>query len=279
MVIRSALCLLLGTTLGVLSAEENTVPEKPKIVQLPVFSEGPGKGFYALYQHRNFEARIDAEGVLHVQIREGDKPIGAPIIFNNLAVQYTSPIPTPPHTVARRMISIDLLGEPLLQPSRVVIKGMLEDNVAFYRQYDFKDNQILACGGYKDPGYLLYPSYGRLGLSFPPSHSIPPKVEQPERLLLLKGCVLKTKEMVGKHSKKFEHLYAKILEFGGPVEEAEASGPWGPRSVRLTSRNFKNFDYVGQIYERFCPWEGYGFLLAIPAGDLAPAWRAILTIE
>ncbi len=222
---------------------------------------------------------MDANGILHVQLRDGEKDIGTPLTLNCLGVAYTVPLPAPGHTYGRSMIEVENIGEPLEQPSKVVIKGKLEDNVAFFRQYEFQGNQIQACGGFRDPPRITYASYGRLAFSIPQTFDISPKTEQPEREQILKGCVLKTKELIARRTKHFEYPYDDILHFSGQVEEAEIKGPWGPRSVKLTSRNFRNMAYGGWIYPDFCPWQGYYFAVALPTDDLKPAWRAVVTIE
>jgi hypothetical protein len=252
--------------------------QDPPRAKLPTFAAGPWQGCYAVYEHANFTATMDDDGVLSVQLKNNREPTGAPLTFGNLGVHYTVP-GIRPRTYGRYPIEYENPGEPLLQPKKIVLKGKLRHGVAFTRTIEFQGNTILACAGFKDPPRIEHPSAGQMGISFPRSHDIANHIEQPERERLLAGCVLTTKERVAGKAKRSEHSYAKRFAFGGFLEEAVARGPWGPRVVRVDSRNLRKQHMAGWVYPDMCPWEGYRIHVGLPEGDLSPAFRVILTID
>jgi len=258
-------------------------PPPPPVVtkpfQLPVFEDGPWKGNFLVYEHTNFDAWMDTYGSLVVQPKYAGKPVGKPFTFGDFGMYYAKPEGDRNILITRRMVSVEKLTGPLMQPSKLVMKGKFEDDVAFTRIFEFQSNRIQFSVGFRDPKDIVYPSYAGVGIQFPASHTIPNAMQQAQREEILKGCVLETRERVGKMTKRFVHPYAKMLQFAGPVEDVMIVGPWGPRKVKIDTRNMRDLVVYGSVYQDFCPWEGYAFGYHPVNGDLSPVYRLVLIIE
>ena len=254
-------------------------PVVAKLFQLPVFEDGPWKGKFLVYENANFDATMDAYGNLEVQPKYAGKPVGKSFTFGDFGMYYAKPEGDHNVLIPRRMVSVEKLTGPLTQPAKLVLKGKFDDDVAFTRLFEFQNNRIQFSVGFKDPKDIVYASCAGVGICFPASHTIPNAMQQAQREEILKGCVLETREHVGKMTKRVVHPYAKMLQFAGTVEEAIIVGPWGPRKVKIDARNLRDLVMYGSIYQDFCPWEGYSFGFHPVNGDLAPNYRLVLVIE
>jgi len=246
--------LVLAVAGMALAAEKAAPVSVPK---LPTFKEGKWKGAYVAYTHQNFDAIIDENSVLTIYPKGSDgKRVGRPFTCYQLSCYY---VPPKGHQHGRPPISFENPGQPQEQPRKVSIKGILKDDVPFQLEYEFANNQITAAGGCADPSGIQYPTVFRILSQMASSHSIPPQMEQPDREKLLKTCRLVTRERVGGpegRKKRFEYPYWDIMRFHGHIEYAEVKGPYGPRVIKMRTRNEEGTLY-GYIYSDCCPWQGY----------------------
>jgi len=240
--------------------EEKKVAKQPPQNILPTVPKKKFKKKHlmnALYRHDKFDAIVDEKAVLWIYPKdEKGKHIGQPFTCFQLSCYYH--IPGDPHHKGRPVIKFEDPPEATPEPKKLTYKGLLKDDVPFVVQYEFKGNEITACGGCEDPEDIEYPTRFRILSSIRRSHNIPGHMELDEREKLLEGCVLITRELVGenKRKKKFEYDYSEQLRFHGPLEYVEVRGPYGRRRIVMKMRNPEGM-LRGYVYTGYCPWQGF----------------------
>ena len=233
-------------------------PEPVAVKKLPVFAKGKWKGLHAVYSHTLFDATIDAKGVLNIKPKDAKgKYVGKPFTCYQLSCYY---VPPKSHHKGRPVVLFYDPREPTnftkLRDKSITIKGMLKHDVPFELFYEFKNNQITAAGGCEDPKGIAYPTNFRILCRMSRSHDIPYSMEQEDREKTLKGCIVKTRERVGKRKKTFKYLYHDIMKFHGNLEFVEVKGAYGPRIIQMKPRHQEGL-LRGYIYNNFCPWQGF----------------------
>ena len=242
-------------TCAALAKEE---PPPVSVKKLPVFKKGQWKGLHAVYTHNYFDATIDALGVLTIKPKDRrGKYVGKPFTCYQLSCYY---VPPKSHHKGRPPVLFYNPGEPRdftnLRDKKITIKGLLKDDVPFELEYEFKNNQITAAGGCADPEAIVYPTHFRIGCHMRKSHNITPQTEQEDREKLLKGCIVETRERVGRRKKRFKYPYHDIMKFHGTLEFVEVKGPYGERVIQMKPR-YQEGVLRGYIYNNFCPWQGF----------------------
>ena len=246
-----------AATPGVTPASTNT---------LPAFKGGEWDGMAAVYKHRNFIFTMDKTGGWKLQMLDKDKPVGPPIIDNTPGgsyhdTEYKRPgwKPGDPtgRTTPRRLSSfVKRPDQPLMQPSRIELAGLLTDDAAFELTVAFKDNQIQFTGSITDPAGLTYPTRYNIAARFTASHTFGPGTTWENITSALAGCRITLDPPKGK-PQIFE--YGNTMS-GGAMVSILASGPWGSvRTVRVeTPKDNDTGRYGGLInYSNSEPYKGY----------------------
>ncbi len=224
--------------------------------KLPELDKGKWKGFFAGYENRLFDAVLQTDGQLLVKPknREG-KYIGKPIVVGQPNCVY---YPPGQQQHSRRIVKFTDYPKPTENPREIVLAGEFEEGVKFEVKYTFSPTGITFSGGYKDPPSLTFPSQYRLLTRFPQTHTIAPEVPQSQREELVKGYLIKSREIVDGRRKRFEYAYAKSTRFNGFLDELEVVGPWEERVVAMSHRKLDNENQMRLwIYADSCPWQGF----------------------
>lgn len=198
--------------------------------RLPVFAEGPGKGFFAFYANPNFIVRVNDKAVATIICLEGDKPVGKPILVK-LGHSYLDP---ETHVeVNRGIVSFDEGYAPMLQPDSITLTGLLKDDVRFGYNLTIKDNTIQTWGWMEDPPKLKTPSVCIPSFAFSASHTFDNYM-----LVVDQKVVVKDMSFVGNpvSGKTFTLPYGDMPKgFNVPLASAEIKGPvFGSRHVSLS---------------------------------------------
>lgn len=245
--------------------------------KLPVFTTGPGAGYHAVYQHANFDARIDADGVLHVQLKEKGSPLDNTIRFVNhshfLAPEWTH----------RPIREFQTPSPPVMQPTRVTFQGKFSHDVSFEWTYAFSGNVISAWGRCEDPKDVVHPTQFRIGIYIPPSHAIPKEVPYEEWEGIVQGYQVHMREMQGSQLKWVSYTYYESRDQPFPrIREARVEAPnWAPRSVQISTPS-REAPLQGWVYSGYSLWQGYYFFLTKPtamAKSRSNKDRMVLTID
>ncbi len=242
---------------------------------LPVLKEGPWQGQHAVYEGRNFRALVDAGGNLSLQCLENGNPVGKPFSCLRLSCYYRTPKKV--HEQPRSVVRFDAPPAPAVQPAKILLQGVLSDDVQFKLEYEFRNNEIIAAGGCVDPQGIKYPTQFRLNTDLGPNWDIAPAVPQDERKRTLAGCHLILKENLNGRTVRSKNPYWEVMRFRGSIQEAEIEGVFGSRTVTLSPKG--NSSMSGWLFWGYCPWQGYTIFWHGPNGSLALKEKAVLSVE
>lgn len=220
--------------------------------KLPLFSEGPGKGFFAVYTHENFVAQLGADAVLRVQCMENGTAVGKP-----LQVYLWSYYKDPDKKDQRRTIlSFKEEYTPVIQPNRLLIEGLMKDGVQFGLGLKFKDNQIETWGWVEDPKGIAQPTECYPVCSFAKTHTFPADLLVVEQKKILAPFSMKVEPLRGK---AVVHPYGDRAQgFNQPSKSVEILGPvFGGRKVSLSLISSKACDLRVWNRAAVAPVEGF----------------------
>lgn len=238
------------------AAEEGTgkimAPKQPG--HLPVFADGKWKGQHAVYTSRNFDALMNAAGVIRVFPKEQDERVGKPMTFS-LRCWYRSTKTKPPTFTARKVSRYTQTADPRVQPDRITLIGELEDEVPFTVTYEFSEKGITSWGHCKDPGGIDTTQF-RVGVNVLASHRFDDETPLDERARILKGWQLVVDPVEGKTVK---YAYAdSIPRMNLACKSARIDAPlYGKREVRFSVGDEDQAPLKPYIYSGYCPWQGY----------------------
>jgi len=227
-------------------------PKKPN--HLPVFADGTRKGQHAVYTARNFDALMDATGVIKVYPKEKGERVGKPMRYH-LRCWYRSSKTKPPTFTHRRVASYTQTADPRIQPDSITLMGTLEDDVPFTVNYEFSEKGITAWGHCKDPAGIDTTQY-RVGVNVPASHRFEDDTPLDERARILKGWQLVVDPIEGKTIK---YAYAdSIPRMNVMCKSAHIDAPlYGRRQIRFSVGDEEEAPLRPYIYSGYSPWQGY----------------------
>lgn len=242
---------------------------------LPVLKEGKWQGQHAVYECRNFRAQMDASGALSLQCLENGKPVGKPFACLVLACYYDTPKKV--HQQPRPVVRFDNPPEPVVQPSKIQLQGLLSENVRFKVEYEFRGTDIIAAGGCIDPEGITYPTQFRLRCDLGSNWNIHPFVPQDERKKILDGCCLILKEDRDGKTVQTKNPYWDVLRFRGSLMDAEIKGVFGSLDVKISPK--EDTRMYGWLFPGYCPWQGYSIWWCGPNDSLALKKTVVLSVE
>jgi len=227
-------------------------PQKPN--HLPVFADGKWKGQHAVYTARNFDALMDANGVIKVYPKEQNERVGKPILYH-LRCWYRNTKTKPPTHTARRVARFTQTADPRLQPDSITLMGQLEDDVPFTVTYEFSEKGIVAWGHCKDPAGIDTTQF-RAGANVPASHKFDDETPLDERARILKGWQLVVNPVEGKTIK---YPYADSIPRMSVISKsAQIDAPvYGRRKIRFMAGDDEEAPIRPYIYSGYSPWQGY----------------------
>lgn len=242
--------------------------------RLPVFTEGPGKGYHAVYKHEKFIAKMDSKGTITVQCLENGEPVGKPLGIY-YACDYT--LRRKYHT--RPVISYDKFPAPTMTPKLLEYEATLDGDVECCFRYEFVDNTIQLWSWLVDPHEIEPPTRSRMTIRFESTHKFPVDMYVSEQKKTLEPYTL----VVNNDKKGIKRYpYGDATQYiEGPAREMFIDGPlYGNRkvSVFLKSRNKTHITFY--IYPKYAPYQGYSaFLRKSDEKSRSDNERMILTIE
>lgn len=197
--------------------------------ELPVFTEGPGKGAFAFYTNANFMVSVSEKASITITCLENGKPVGKPILAKwncSYVVKKKGGSPN------RSIVSFDEDYAPVLQPDILTLSGLLQDKVRFGFDLAIKKNTIQIGGWIEDPPGLQSPTLFTPIFTFRSSHSFGAQVMVVDQKAAVKDLSLTLTPMKGK---SLDLPYGDIpKDYAVPLLSAEIKGPvFGSRRVSL----------------------------------------------
>lgn len=241
--------------------------------KIPVFTEGPGAKYYAVYTHPNFIARITADAQVRITLMDGTNAIGKPLVMR--ALHYYVPW----RERTRAIVKFDACPPPTLTPKEVTFTGQMTDGVTFSWSYAFVDNTVQGWGWIRDPTGIEHPTRYQLRVYVPESYAFENSVPLEERRRLLAPFSLRVDPPKGKTV--IYPFWQGQETLIGSGEKVYVDGPvYGARRLAVTASNFKEGRLIPLIYRGKAPYEGFTVaLLKNEIDKRSDRFRLIVTID
>ncbi len=232
---------------------------------LPLLTSGPGRGHHAYYTHQNFDAWVTKNGRLFIHPKENGQRVGRPFQIHHEPVILTDDLRL---AILQR---ITKSGPPAQEPQSITFEALAKRDdveITYKVEYTFKQNMICASSEIIKPRRSDLLIEARADFQFQGAEDIPAEVPQDERIKLLEKHLLRWRG--GDVRRWQEQNFYASTTFRGPVDEAEISGPWGQRVVKLKGENRRSgnraafWTYGGQPLN-----EGYRFYFRVETGSRA----------
>lgn len=199
---------------------------------LPVLQGGPGRGHYAYFQHRNYDAYITSSGRFFVQPKVNGQPSGRPIAFARITLRQQAT------TVfrAQRVAEFRDVSPPALNPrslSYTVVTDTSEQ-VQFKVDIAFDGSTLCISAEIIEPRRPSIPSKVRITSHFPATYGIPPTMPQEERKRVLADASMEVRRRAARN---LSYTFYDALSIREAMDELRVKGPWGPLTMRITSDN------------------------------------------
>lgn len=241
--------------------------------KVPVFLEGAGAKYHAVYTHPNFVARVTGDAHVQITLMDGTNTVGKPILMRPIHFYV------PWRDQTRAIVAFDEYPKPSLNPKELTFSGCMASGVTFEWNYAFVDNTVQGWGWIKDPPSIEHPTRYHLRLNFPATHTFENSVPMDARVRLLAPFSLEIKPLKGK---PVTYPFWKGQEaLIGSAEQVSVEGPvHGPRHIRVTASNYKEGKLVPHIYRGLAPYEGFAVsLLKDEIDKRTDRFRLVLTID
>lgn len=228
--------------------------------RLPVFAEGPGEGYHAVFSRPTFDARVTERGFLELQPKDQGQAVGPVILVAGPRVQQGDPYELISTT------NIESPSGPVLNPRELTVTGRTENNVTFEVTYSFEGDEVRVVAQITDP---VQPSpQARLWMrsSVPALDTIKPEHNATERERLLRGHQLRYRTTGG--SRRENVNFHASVSVHRRVDWVEINGPWGGRTVvfeadnRRDGNTFTLHNYRGRPLS-----DGFSFTRVVEAGS------------
>ena len=191
------------------------------VTELPIFEEGPFQGHFMHYTGTGYEAEMDKDGTLYLQVKNPDSD---EVFKNKISIG-------PDIRVASRKLSVMGLvspsAKPLEQPQQVVLQGFAEEYVQFVLDYKFMPTSVTVSGGYRVPIDLPNAVEFVVDIKIPPAEGALNKAE------------LVIKVIKGGKLKRTRHQYQDSVTFNDIIKRAMIRGHWGPGEIEIQPKNTK----------------------------------------
>ena len=164
--------------LGEADPEEGEVDAKYRV---PLFKDGPWKGYHAVYEREKFFAAATKAGQLRIfQKVDGKRIKGAQPALFRLSPHYVALV-----TEGREVVFVETEGQPTMDPEELTFNGKTAAGMTFQVTFVFKDDSIEAYGFLKDRGNVEHPTRLNIGMRFPRNKAIKPDMNTEEQTVIV----------------------------------------------------------------------------------------------
>ncbi len=239
---------------------------------LPELRGGPGDGHYAFYSHEKFDAHVDRNGSLFVQVKDGGQPVGEPIEFFRITLgelddswewrdvryfkDYSSPSDDPESI------------------SFIMVKDTA-DEIHIKVEYTFDGNKLCSSAEIVQPRRLSFETQVRTRTIFPESFDIEPHMTQAERRERVKDASL---EFMSPRRERTRVSFDEYSRYHAQVARAHVTGPWGGRTIHLeVDRRRGDDDFRFWNYSDSALYSGFRFYYRV--NDVSRSGNYCITIE
>lgn len=240
---------------------------------LPALTEGPGRGHHAYYSHAHFDAWVARNGRLYIHPKHNGQRVGRSFYIRPRVIENVGGNPT------ARFIGFVDSGQPAQQPQTVSFTAQAHrrDTDLTYRvEYTFEQNRICVATEIVEPRRSERSFSAWSDVRVGPIENIPAAMPQAERVKLLEPHTLRWRTANDRRWRENNFYDAKSLR--GRVDDAEITGPWGPRKwvYRGDNRREGNRTIIWHYSGRPLN-DGIAFIQAAELGHRAGT--ACITIE
>ena len=221
--------------------------------RVPLFKEGPWKGYHAVYEREKFFAAATRSG----QIRVFQKVDGKRIKGKQPALFRLSPHYHVAVTEGREVVYVETDGQPTMDPDELTFKGKTAAGMTFQVTFVFEDDSIEAYGFIKDRGNVEHPTRLNVGMRFPKNKKITPDM----------GVEEQTK-IVGDSWIKGETRDGDEVEFDFVTEVGFKKHPGMTRGMKTVT--VKHADCGPHLFTFTPPEREHGHLSLWNASTIAP---------
>jgi hypothetical protein len=203
------------------------------VKSLPVFADGPAKGYFAHYVGRSYEALVDKHGVLTVHIRHPNSTNLYEHAFVFCAPKMKYRKPKSSYLSTRKLMGLVPPADAALQqPRKLDLRGFCEGYAQFRLQIQFMPQSVIVSGAYRDPIDLADPSELQLETKFPKIQKALPKKGEEKGSFRDYKVAAKLRRK-GKPQRDTMNYYGK-LPSEAQIKQAKIEGPWGSNVIALS---------------------------------------------
>jgi hypothetical protein len=229
---------------------------KVEFKDIPTLQDGPGKGFYAIFQSKFYDVEVVASNLtFYVYPKDKGERIDKPVIFNNRFVH------TPNERDPKDLMvftGVRNLAPPAVNPPKIVISAVADSGAALLQTWKFGEGKIEVENHLK--GYdANAPPTMRTYFKFPQTHRFTPNIEKADREKAMAGYLLTIRG--GKSDtalKTTKVTYASKVEGFTVGDTIENQGPWGDRKITIKRKGGKGSLNIGGEWNKF-PYDGMDF--------------------
>ena len=202
------------------------------VEKLPIFEDGPAKGYFAHYVGTGYEALVDPQGKMTIRILQAGS--GTPYSHE---VGWFYPVMNHKPPGSKRMKPREMLGlvppsdAPMKQPSQLNLRGFYEGYSQFRLHIQFAPSSIVVSGGQRDPIDLLVPGQFILETKFPGIlRPLPMDDGEPGSFKEYEALFKAVKD---RKQERFDLSYLHKPPSGTGVKSVRLLGPWGRTELEM----------------------------------------------
>jgi len=206
---------------------------------IPVLTNGPGKGCYAIFQGKLFEVQVTTNLDLLVYPVDNGKRMEPPITLHTC---FTTP------GLGLNYIGLLKPDPPCLNPQKLVLRVVTDTGAQLVQTWKFSDGLLSVNNLFKDFTGAV-PST-RVTIMFPKTHTFTTASTPAERDAATAGCMLRCRAGHSDTSMKIITVpYANRIMAQEICDWMEHRGPWGARKVTIKRTTNKSiFNIPGSVY-------------------------------
>ncbi len=206
---------------------------------LPVLTNGPGKGCYALFQGKLFDVQVTTNLDLLVYPVENGKRLEPPIEIYNSFTTLGSGL---------KFIGAVKPDPPSLNPQKLVFRVVTDQGAQLVQTWKFSDGLLSASHLFKD--YTGTVPSMHVVVKFPPTPTLKPDASAAERSAATTGCALRWRAGRSDAAMKIITVpYDHRVLLQDYCDWMEHKGPWGSRKITLKRTTSKGLlSLAGSVY-------------------------------
>ena len=233
--------------------EKEDAGAKTEFKDIPALQDGPGKGYYAIYQCKFYDALVVASNLnILVYPKEQGERIDKPIEFNNrFAYHPTEEQKKSDPKDLMVFTGVRNLAPPAVNPPKILITAVSDTGVTLLQTWKFAETGITMeehfKGSVPDPAPVM-----RTYFKFPQTHKFTPNIETADREKATAGYIFRWR--AGKDEKTMKTItvpYVGKPDGLGAGDWVENQGPWGARKVTIKRKSNKGTIGMGSQWGKF----------------------------